>query len=341
MRNPLQWQTATLRAHRDLSPSVREFELRPEGGVLPWTVGSHLNVRVPIDIGNDTRIDTGIDAGFDTRSYSLVGLPPGDRADAVYRIAVKRAEPGRGGSRYLWSLDTGAELLIGAPNNHFELGFGAPQYLLVAGGIGITPLVGMALALAQRGAELRMLYAARDASELIYQNVLGAALGTRLQTFIDVHGERLDLRAEIAALRSGAQMVVCGPMALLDAARAAWAAAGRARADLRFETFGNTGSAEAQSFWVELPRHRLRLEVPAHRSLLDVLNDAGVETLFDCRRGECGLCAVDIVRAEGVVDHRDVFFSADQKQTNRQLCACVSRVSGGGVVIDSAYRPQT
>jgi vanillate O-demethylase ferredoxin subunit len=107
---------------------------------------------------------------------------------------------------------------------------------------------------------------------------------------------------------------------------------------LRFETFGNTGRFEAQPFWVELPRHQLRLQVPADRSLLDVLNDAGVETLFDCKRGECGLCALDIVRIEGTVDHRDVFFSPHQKSANQQLCACVSRISGGGVVLDSAYR---
>ena len=79
--------------------------------------------------------------------------------------------------------------------------------------------------------------------------------------------------------------------------------------------------------------------MPADRSLLDVLNDAGVDTLFDCKRGECGLCAVDVVEAQGRIDHRDVFFSAHEKQENRRLCACVSRVSGGGLVLDSAYRP--
>ena len=128
-------------------------------------------------------------------------------------------------------------------------------------------------------------------------------------------------------------------MPLLDAAREAWAASGRDSADLRFETFGNSGRFDAQSFWVELPRHGLRLTVPADRSLLDVLNDAGVDTLYDCKRGECGLCAIDIVRAEGTVDHRDVFFSPHEKQTCDRMCACVSRVSGGGVVLDSAYRP--
>lgn len=327
MKNNRLWHPATVRALRDLTPTVREFEIRPEGGVKPWTVGSHLNVQVFVD-GRE-----------DTRSYSLVGLPHGPGANEVYRIAVKRAAPGRGGSRHMWSLEVGAELMIGEPNNHFELSFGAPEYLLVAGGIGITPIVGMAQALAERGANVRMAYAARNAAELAFHGELRSALGGRLRTCCDDAGERLDLAAEIAALPPRGQLWICGPMPLLDAAREAWAASGRDSADLRFETFGNSGRFEAQPFWVEVPRHNLRLEVPADRSLLDVLNDAGVDTLSDCRRGECGLCAVDIVRAEGDVDHRDVFFSVHEKRACTRMCACVSRVSGGGVVLDSAYRP--
>jgi ferredoxin-NADP reductase len=280
-----------------------------------------------------------VDGREDTRSYSLVGLPHGPGASEVYRIAVKRAAPGRGGSRFMWNLEIGAELMIGEPNNHFELAFGAPEFLLVAGGIGITPIVGMAQMLAERGANVRMCYAARNAGELAYREVLQGTLGERLRTFIDDKGERLDLAGEIATLPPRGQLWICGPMPLLDAAREAWAASGRDAADLRFETFGNSGRFEAQPFWVELPRHGLRLTVPADRSLLDVLNEAGVDTLYDCRRGECGLCAVDIVRAEGTVDHRDVFFSPHEKRECTRLCACVSRVSGGGVVLDSAYRP--
>ena len=326
MKNNLRWHPATVRAHRDLTPTVREFEIRPEGGVKPWTVGSHLDVQVRVQ-GRE-----------ETRSYSLVGLPHGPGAAEVYRIAVRRADPGRGGSRFLWCLETGAELAIGEPNNHFELAFGAPSFLLVAGGIGITPILGMALQLAERGAALRLCFAARSHDEMAYAGMLRAALGDRLRTFAGDRGERLDLDAEIAALPPGGQLWICGPLSLLDAAREAWARSGRPRADLRFETFGNSGRFEATPFWVELPRHGLRLEVPAERSLLDVLNEAGVDILSDCKRGECGLCAIDILRVEGTVDHRDVFFSAHEKQASQRLCACVSRVNGGGAVLDSAWR---
>ena len=327
MRNNLQWHSATIRAHRDLSPSVREFEIRPEHSVRAWSVGSHLQLRVQVD-GRD-----------EVRSYSLVGLPDAPGADEVYRIAVRRAEPGRGDSRWLWQRETGDELLIGEPNNHFEIGVKAPHTLLVAGGIGITPILGMALQLARQGASLRLLYAARRADELIYVDALRAPLGERLCTLCSEAGERLDLDAEIAALPPGGQLVLCGPLRLMDAAREAWQRAGRPIADLRFETFGNSGSLPAEPFWVELPRHGLRLEVPAERTLLDVLEEHGVQALSDCRRGECGLCAMDIMSVQGTVDHRDVFFSAQQKQANERLCACVSRVCGGGVVLDSAFRP--
>jgi ferredoxin-NADP reductase len=327
MRNPLQWHPATVRAHRDLTPTVREFEIRPEGGVLPWTVGSHLNLQLPI--GGRT----------ETRSYSLVGLPGQQGGSEVYRIAVKRVDASRGGSRHLWSLETGAELAVGEPANHFELPLGATQYLLVAGGIGITPLVGMAQLLQARGADVRLLYAARSAAEFALKDVLHASLGERLRTFASDAGQRIAFTDEIAALQPNALLLVCGPLPMLDALRAAWAQSGRPLTSLRFETFGNSGAVANEAFWVRLPRHGVELQVPADRTLLDVLNDAGIETLFDCRRGECGLCAVDVVETHGRIDHRDVFFSAHEKRGNQRVCACVSRVSGGGLVLDSAYRP--
>ena len=328
MHDDTNWQIARIHALRDLTPSVREFELVPERGVRAWTPGSHLRVRVPLEQRDETR------------HYSLVGLPAESSLRGIYRIAVKRLEPGRGGSRHLWSLAEGAELAIGEPANHFELSASAPQYLLVAGGIGVTPLVSMACTLAARGANLRMHYAARTADELAYRDELARALGDRLTVFTGETGARIDLDAEIAALAPNGQLYVCGPLVLLDAAREAWERSGRALGDLRFETFGNTGRHEAVPFWVELAdRGGRRIEVPADRSLLDVLEDAGIAALSDCRRGECGLCALQVVRTEGVVDHRDVFLSARQKVANERFCTCVSRVSGGGIVLDSAYRP--
>lgn len=318
MRSSPNWSEARIEAVRDLTPTVREFHLQPVGGVLPYAPGSHLQVEVLV-------------AGQpQLRMYSLVGAGNA----SAYRIAVKRLDEGRGGSRAMWRLGVGDRLRVSDPQNHFPLALDAPSTLLVAGGIGITPLVAMAERLAQRGAPLRMLYGVRTEEELAYGAELRAVLGAALQTAI---GTRIDFAAEIAALPHGAQLVVCGPAPMLDAARRAWHDAGRSNADLRYETFGNSGHFAPQAFRVQLPRHRLDITVPADANLLDVLEGAGVQTLSDCKRGECGLCALDVLAVEGTIDHRDVFLSDEEKAGNRRICACVSRVVGS-VTLDSAYR---
>jgi vanillate O-demethylase ferredoxin subunit len=212
--------------------------------------------------------------------------------------------------------------------------------LLVAGGIGITPLLRMAHTLAQRsaasGRPVRMLYGARTADELAFLAELKQQLGERLRTVV---GAAIDFAPEIAALPAGSQMYVCGPAPMLDAARSAWLTAGRPEADLRFETFGSSGASAPQAFRVQIPRHGLDITVPADCSLLEALEQAGIEQLYDCQRGECGLCALDVLALDGTIDHRDVFLSAHEKQQNTRLCACVSRVTGS-ITLDSAWRPE-
>lgn len=317
---------ATVVALRDLTPTVREFEIQSlEGTAIPWGAGAHLQVQLLVD------------GQAQTRCYSLVGLPDG----ASYRIAVKRMDDGRGGSRAMWQLAVGDRLQVSEPQNHFPLDLSAPHYLLVAGGIGITPLVMMAQQLQahalKTGATLRMLYGVRTQEELAFLPLLRETLGAALQTFVSERGEVMDLTGEIAALPAGAQLYTCGPVALLEALRKAWAEAGRPAAKLRFETFGSSGRFAAQAFRVQVPRQHIDIMVPAGSTLLDALESAGVETLSDCRRGECGLCAMDVLALEGEADHRDVFLSEHEKQECRRICACVSRVVGS-VTLDSAWR---
>jgi ferredoxin-NADP reductase len=325
------WTTARLLACRDLSPTVREFDWLPEGGVRPWTVGAHLRLQLQLD-----------GERFEERRYSLVGLPadPAKAVDTAYRINVKRVLHSRGGSASLWRLAPGDTVRLQHPQNHFLLPLTAPQTLLIAGGIGITPLLGMALTLAARQADVHMVYAVRQAVDLVHEQTLRGALGDRLRCFAGDRQERADLAVEIARLHPKAQALVCGPVALLQAVQAAWAAAGRAPQRLRFETFGSSGTAPAQAFTVQVPRHGVHATVPTTRSLLDVLREHGVPVLADCLRGECGLCAVDVLAAEATaLDHRDVFLTAREKAEGKRLCACVSRACGGTLVIDSAWRP--
>lgn len=313
---------AIVRGVGEATPTVHELLLAPAGGAAAWSPGSHLDVVVQAD-GRTA-----------TRSYSLVGTP--DRE--TYRIAVKLAPEGRGGSRYMWSLVPGSRITVSAPKNLFELSYGAPGYLLVAGGIGITPIVSMALALSRRDVPVRLLYAAREEAELAFRAELLKALGERLATCIDARGQRIDAAAEIGALPPGGEAYVCGPIGLLDAVRAAWSASGRAPTALRYETFGNTGHFAPEPFWVKLPRHGVELTVPAEATLLDTLHAAGVDVLHDCRRGECGLCALDVLEVEGAIDHRDVFLSERERADSQRILSCVSRVVRGGLVLDSAFR---
>ena len=326
MDTPLPWLNATIAGIRDLTPTVREFTLRPDTPAAGWTVGSHLKVRIAPGQGST-----------EERHYSLVGLPV---RGAPWRIAVKRVEPSRGGSAWMWSLRIGEELQVQGPRNHFELSTSAPQTLVVAGGIGITPLVGMALTLAARGTDMRMLYAARDDAEFAYADELRHALGDRLATYSSARGQHIDLDGAVAALHPDAQLLICGPHGMLEATQAAWARAGRNPARLRFENFGSGGASPAETFWVELPRHKLRFEVDANTTLLDALEAHGVAMLSDCLRGECGLCTVDVLEVKGRLDHRDLFLDEAERRAGKRICACVSRVCGGGVVLDSAYRPE-
>lgn len=323
MRSTLTWLDAVIESHRDVTPTVREFCIKPAGGSLPYEPGSHLQLQLLVN-GQSV-----------TRSYSLVGSPD----PACYRIAVKRLDDGRGGSLAMWQLAAGDRLHVSAPQNYFALDLNAPAYLLVAGGIGITPLVSMAQTLGQRGAAQRLLYGARTQAELAFLPLLQAALGDGVQGFVAGRGEQIDFAHEIAALPQGGQMYICGPVPMLDAARRAWAAAGRPLADLRYETFGNSGRFAPRAFRVQVPRHQMDIMVPAGCSLLDALEMAGLQTISNCRRGECGLCTMEVLSVKGEIDHRDVFLSDREKQSQQRMCVCVSRVVGE-VTLESAYWPE-
>lgn len=316
------WRPARLLATHDLTADIRLFEIAVEGDVVRPSPGSHIQVGVLVD------------GRPDTRSYSLIDAG----RDGLARIAVKLLPHSRGGSRYMWSLSPGARLTVSTPGNHFELRHGRPQYLLLAGGIGITPIHAMAHALADAGADLRVVYAARSRRDLAFADALAARLGDRLELVVDEEGGRLDVAAAIAALDPAGELYMCGPIGLMEAVKRAWAASGRPQDHLRFETFGNNGRHATQPFTVRIPRLGLTIEVPENRSMLEAIEAAGVAMIHDCRRGECGLCALPILEAGGVVDHRDVFFSDEEKAANAKLCTCVSRVAGGSIVVDTADR---
>jgi ferredoxin-NADP reductase len=323
MRKDNHWYPARVVTVSDACDGVREILLDAGAHARSFTVGSHLDFRLQLH-GRE-----------DVRSYSLVGEP---RADGHYLIAVRAMPNSRGGSRHMWTLAAGDTIEVSAPSNNFPLDERAPEILLLAGGIGITPILGMAQRLAQRHPAFRMLYVGRSRSAMAYLAQLQHTLGERLRIHCDDEAGVPDLGSEIAALSTAAEVYVCGPLGMLEALRMHWQAAGRSRARLHFETFGNSGNAPAQPFVVKLPALGLQVPVTENESMLDALQAAGVELMADCRRGECGLCQVDVLESSDGLDHRDVFFSDEQHAENRRLCACVSRALGGSISIDTGYR---
>jgi len=322
MPDVIEWRDGLVRATRDLTADIRLIEIEPSGGYSAASPGSHINVSVMIR------------GRPDVRSYSIVG----PCADGVYRIAVKRLANTRGGSAYMWGLPPGARLALSAPANHFNLAVGRPDYLLLAGGIGVTPIFTHALALAEAGARFRLLYACRSRGDLALAKELAERLGERLELFLSEEGRRVDIAAEIAHLDPEGEFYVCGPIGMLEAAKRAWRESGRPVDRLRFETFGNSGVHPSVPFVVKIPRLGKEIAVDANQTMLEALEDANVGMIFDCRRGECGLCALPILAADGIVDHRDVFFSDAEKAGNAKLCTCVSRVYGASITVDTGDR---
>lgn len=314
---------AHVRSVTDVASDVRLIEFVPAAGVEPYSTGSHIDIAVTV-------------GGLpDTRSYSLIGQGDGD----AYRIAVKDVLESRGGSRFVRSLLPGAEIAVSAPKSHFELGYGRPEYLLLAGGIGITPMIGMAQALHRYGRPFRLLYSVRTRAQLAFAQELEELLGDRLELFVDAEGRRVDIGAEIDRLHPDGELYVCGPVGMRDAAQHAWLQRERRVDRLRFETFASGGRFAPEQFVVRIEdlddREYL---VPRDQTMLDALAEHGVELMWDCRRGECGLCAVTVLACDGELDHRDVFLSDAQQAEGSTLLACVSRVVGGAVTIDSGFR---
>ena len=311
--NQPDWQTGRVVSSETVAQDVRRIiiERPPCGRAQP---GSHLDVRVRIG------------GAADTRSYSVVeSSDDGGRLT----ISVLRTPQSRGGSIHMHGLRAGDELEVTQPLQNFPLRVGAPRYVLLAGGIGITALVEMGRVLSSLRADYTFVYVGRSRKRMAYLAELERLHGDRLVVHVDDEASPLDvpgLVASMAAGPAGTELYVCGPIRLMDAVRRSWEGSGLPLADLRYETFGNSGWFQPQDFVVSIPRLGIETSVGANETMLEALARAGADLMYDCRKGECGLCLVDIDHVDGTVDHRDVFLSATQKSADRTLCACVSRV---------------
>lgn len=309
------WQRARVVEVSDVADGVRRIVLAPE---QPEHAAPGTHIDVDVENGDGVRR---------VRSYSVVRSEDGGRR---LTLSVRLSPTSSGGSAAMHRLQAGDELTVTGPLQNFPLAVGATRYVLVAGGIGITALVAMASALRRRGADYELVLVGRSRGVMAYLDDLVAEHGDRVRLHVDDEGTSLavdDLVAGIARTpaAAGTELYMCGPIGLMNAISQSWATHNLPAANLRFETFGSSGRHPAEAFVVRLPQLAREVTVAPDTSILDALQAAGVETLSDCRKGECGLCLAKVVDSTGTIDHRDVFLSETQKERSSRLCLCVSR----------------
>ncbi|MGX6446813.1 PDR/VanB family oxidoreductase [Patulibacter sp. S7RM1-6] len=291
---------------------------RPDRAPLPaWSAGAHVDLILPVGI---------------TRQYSLMGDPE-DRTS--YTVTVLQQPTSRGGSEYVHVfLRPGQRIAVSAPRNHFPLE-PAPAHLLIAGGIGITPLMAMAREASARGEAWTLHYGGRSRRTMAYADALRAEHGERVHLWPeDVRG-RMPLDGLLADRRTGARVHCCGPEALLNAVRTTAAEHGWPEDAVHFERFAPTVHAHAPDRPVTVLAARSGVEVLVgeDESLLDGLLRAGVRMTSSCRSGVCGACQTGVL--DGEPDHRDDILTTAQRDANAVMMPCVSRARGERIVLDA------
>ncbi len=310
-----------IQSTRSEAKGVLSFDLRaPDGAALPaFTAGAHIDVHLPNGI---------------TRCYSLVNSQAErDR----YVIAVSRDANSKGGSRFLFESQlTGQVIKAGGPRNNFRLVEDAPHVVLIAGGIGVTPLHSMILRLEELGKSWELHYGARERAAAAFRaefEALEAKRPGRVHFNFDLEdGRFLDVAAVVAKAAPDAHLYCCGPAPMLELYKSACAGRNPETVHLEYfaapvvEASANTG------FTLELKDSGQTFEIGPDQSILDVLLDAGIAAPFSCGAGECGSCVVEVL--EGEPEHRDCVLSDNERAGGKLMMICVSRARSKKLVIN-------
>jgi tetrachlorobenzoquinone reductase len=291
--------------------------VEPAGGPLPpWEPGSHLDLSLPSGL---------------SRQYSLCGDP---RDADSYTVAVLRVDDGRGGSLEIHNTDlVGSTLQVRGPINHFKL-IDAPSYLLLAGGIGVTPIIAMARELHARGATWRMVYGARTADAMVFSEELAGHADRVTLSTDDVDGIP-DFSALIGAQPPGTAVYCCGPEPMISLVEGLCEAS--PSVTLHTERFAPSGrlvapSGGERSFEIELSRRGVVVTVAPDENALDVVRQVVRNHPYSCQEGTCGSCEVSVIG--GKIDHRDDVLSDEERAANDVMMLCVSRAFSDRLIID-------
>lgn len=314
---------------RQLTPRIREYVLAAvDGAPLPRPApGAHVELHTVSPL-----------SGPVVRHYSLVGgAGLEDDAPDRYRIAVQREDRQRGSAHIHDTFAVGTRLKVSRPRNNFPLDLRDSRSLLIAGGIGITPIYSMLRSLVRRKRPFELIYTGRAAEQMAYADDVARLAGAsgRLHFSGETAARHLDLPELLLRQSDDTTVYVCGPAAMINAVHAAAGDLGWQEGRVRSERFTAGPSPDDVAFEVELRRSGRTLGVGRDTSILDALTVAGIDALADCRRGECGLCPLPVLEGGERIDHRDSYLSEEERAAGDTLCICVSRLRGGTLVLDA------
>jgi vanillate O-demethylase ferredoxin subunit len=292
-----------------------------DGTPLPaFSAGSHIDMHLPGDI---------------TRQYSLCNDPTESHR---YLIGVLKDPGTRGGSKAVHEqVHEGDVLQIGAPKNHFPLAHEARKSLLLAGGIGVTPILCMAERLSIAGAHFEMHYCTRSMDRTAFrERIQHSSFASRVRFHFDdgEHEQKLDIAALIAEQPPVTHLYVCGPKGFMDAVLSAARAQGWPESRIHYEYFSAAPvKTDADgSFEVELASSGRIIVVPEDKTVAEALASAGVEIETSCGQGVCGTCLTRVL--EGEPDHRDMYLTPQEQAANDQFLPCCSRAKCARLVLD-------
>ena len=288
---------------------------RPDGAPLPPAEpGAHIDLHLPNGM---------------TRQYSLV-IP--HTSPSNYTLGIKRDVNSRGGSRYIFDeLKAGRALTISAPRNHFPLIARAPYHVLIAGGIGITPIYAMTQKLSADGAAFELHYAGRSRRQLAFRDELANTAFAHLHCDDEHGGALLDLSGAVAQAPPGSHFYCCGPTPMLEAFRAATSAIPQEQVHLEYFSPKEEAS-KAGGFIVQLARSGREVVIPPGQSILETLREAGLTLDSSCQEGICGVCETKVI--SGIPDHRDAVLSDREHAANKSMMICCSGCKGDRLVLD-------
>ncbi len=316
--------TLTVRvAHKNTEAlDIDSFDLvAADGQSLPnFSAGSHVDVHLP---------------GGLVRQYSLFNNPGENHR---YRIAVLKDANSRGGSKVMHEqVKVGDTLQISSPKNHFMLAHEAKRHLLLAGGIGVTPLLCMAERLSSMGANFEMHYCTRSADRTAFrQRMAESGLAAKVALHFDdaEPAQKLDMAALLARPEADVHLYVCGPKGFMNAVLETARSSGWSEAQLHAEFFSADVSPMAtdESFEIQVSSSGLIVTVDKDQTILQALLAAGVQVFSSCEQGVCGTCLTRVI--DGVPDHRDMYLTDEEKATNDQFLPCCSRSKSARLVLD-------